>query len=117
MAHSDDSVAQSGEQKERITIAFLVLGWIFVLLRIWTRTYVISNFGWDDSTMILATVTIQPRCDYVLSLHVPQMIFTVYCGAIFYIDANGGGTHITSVPQLQLLTKVTFPLNIRKRLC
>lgn len=70
MAHSDDSVAQSGEQKEKITIAFLVLAWTFVLLRIWTRTYVISNFGWDDSTMILATVSTQltytatttPRC-------------------------------------------------------
>jgi hypothetical protein len=35
------------------------------------------------------------------------MIFTVYCAALVYIDANGGGTHVTSVPQLQLLTKVT----------
>jgi hypothetical protein len=35
------------------------------------------------------------------------MIFTVYCAALIYIDANGGGTHVTSVPQLQLLTKVT----------
>jgi hypothetical protein len=54
--HSDDSVARSGEQQERITIAFLVLAWFFVLLRIWTRTHVLSNFGWDDSTMILASV-------------------------------------------------------------
>jgi hypothetical protein len=36
------------------------------------------------------------------------MIFTVYCGAVLYIEANGGGTHISSVPQLQLLTKVTI---------
>ncbi|KAF2828177.1 hypothetical protein CC86DRAFT_405180 [Ophiobolus disseminans] len=86
--HSDDSVAQSGEQQERITIAFLVLSWFFILLRIWTRTFIISNFGWDDSTMILA-----------------GMIFTVYCGALLYIGSNGGGTHIRDIAQLQLLTK------------
>ncbi|KAH3907458.1 hypothetical protein HBI56_158540 [Parastagonospora nodorum] len=88
MAHSDESLARSGEQKERITIAFLALAWIFLLLRIWTRTFIISNFGWDDSIMILAT-----------------MIFTVYCGACFYIDANGGGTHISNLIHLRLLTK------------
>lgn len=36
-----------------------------------------------------------------------QMIFTVYCAALLFIQANGGGTHVTSVPQLQLLTKVS----------
>jgi hypothetical protein len=55
--HSSTELAWSGEQQERITIAFVVLAWIFVLLRIWTRTWIISNFGWDDSTMILAAVS------------------------------------------------------------
>lgn len=49
--HSDDSVAASGVQQERITIAFLVLAWVFISFRIWTRIFIISNFGWDDSTM------------------------------------------------------------------
>jgi hypothetical protein len=44
------------------------------------------------------------------------MIFTVYCGALFYIDANGGGTHITSVPQLQLLTKVNISMHADREL-
>ncbi|KAH7407070.1 hypothetical protein DE146DRAFT_418454 [Phaeosphaeria sp. MPI-PUGE-AT-0046c] len=88
MAHDNDSIARSEERQQRITIAFLVLAWFFISLRIWTRTYVISNFGWDDSMMILA-----------------GMIFTVYCAALLFIEANGGGTHVTSVPQLQLLTK------------
>jgi hypothetical protein len=35
------------------------------------------------------------------------MIFTVYCAGILYIDLNGGGTHISSVSKLQLLTKVS----------
>jgi hypothetical protein len=55
--HSAIDLARSGEQQERTTIAFLTLAWSFILLRIWTRTYVISNFGWDDSTMILAGVS------------------------------------------------------------
>jgi hypothetical protein len=56
MAHDDDSLTFSGKQQESITFAFLSLAWFFVALRIWTRTYVISNFGWDDATMILASV-------------------------------------------------------------
>ena len=56
MAHDSGELARSGQQQERITIAFLVLAWLFILMRIWTRTYIISNFGWDDSTMILAGV-------------------------------------------------------------
>lgn len=88
MMHSATDLAQSTEQQLRITIAFLALAWFFILLRIWTRTYVISNFGWDDSVMILAGMT-----------------FTVYCGSTLYIACNGGGTHVTSVDRLQVLTK------------
>jgi hypothetical protein len=55
--HSATDLAQSTEQQLRITITFMALAWFFILLRIWTRTYVISNFGWDDSIMILAGVS------------------------------------------------------------
>lgn len=36
-----------------------------------------------------------------------KMVFTVYCAALLYIEANGGGTHITNINHLQLLTKVS----------
>ncbi|KAI8932863.1 hypothetical protein NX059_010344 [Plenodomus lindquistii] len=86
--HSSTDLSRSGQLQERVTIAFLVLAWLFILLRVWTRTCIISNFGWDDSTMILAGI-----------------LFTVYCAATLYIGANGGGTHITDFYHLQLLTK------------
>jgi hypothetical protein len=35
---------------------------VFVLLRIWTRTYVIANFGWDDAAMISASVRHASGC-------------------------------------------------------
>ena len=56
MAHEYADLSRSEARQQRITIAFLVLAWFFIWLRIWTRTYVISNFGWDDSIMILAGV-------------------------------------------------------------
>jgi len=56
MVHGVDELARAGEQQERITIAFLALAWLFIFLRIWTRTWVIASFGWDDATMILAGV-------------------------------------------------------------
>lgn len=54
--HSDNDLTRSGEQQESITIVFLALAWTFVFLRTWTRMWIISSFGWDDLTMILATV-------------------------------------------------------------
>ena len=56
MAHGFDELSQTGEQSERITIAFLALAWFFIILRVWTRTWIIASFGWDDATMILAGV-------------------------------------------------------------
>jgi len=45
-AHTSSDVSRTGATQERITIAFLALAWVFILLRIWTRTWIISNFGW-----------------------------------------------------------------------
>ncbi|KAF2683723.1 hypothetical protein K458DRAFT_389651 [Lentithecium fluviatile CBS 122367] len=86
--HDSKSIARRGEHLENIAICFFVLSWTFIALRTWTRTCVISQFGWDDSTMILA-----------------GMIFSAYCACILYIEANGGGTHITSAAQITMLTK------------
>lgn len=60
MVHGNDEVARAGEQAERLTIAFLALAWFFILLRTWTRTWIIASFGWDDATMILAGVRFTP---------------------------------------------------------
>lgn len=56
MVHGLDELARASEQQERITIAFLALAWVFIFLRVWTRTWVIASFGWDDAIMILAGV-------------------------------------------------------------
>jgi hypothetical protein len=58
MAHGAAQVSHANEQLMRITTAFLVLAWVFVSLRVWTRTFILSNFGWDDATMIFAAVSL-----------------------------------------------------------
>ncbi|USP74792.1 hypothetical protein yc1106_02066 [Curvularia clavata] len=73
----------------RITIAFLALAWVFILLRVWTRTFVIANFGWDDSIMVLA-----------------GLIFTVYCATVLFIATHGGGTVISDFEHLKWLMKL-----------
>lgn len=88
--HDGNSIARRGEQQASVAIAFLTATWVFVVLRVWTRTYVIANFGWDDGTMVLATI-----------------IFTIYCATMLYIESNGGGTHISSVTEMVKLTKVS----------
>ncbi|KAF2795352.1 hypothetical protein K505DRAFT_302186 [Melanomma pulvis-pyrius CBS 109.77] len=81
--HDQYSIARRGEQQANVAIAFLVLTWLFILLRIWTRTYVIANFGWDDTTMVFAGI-----------------LYTVYCATMIVVEANGGGTHISDVKHL-----------------
>jgi hypothetical protein len=93
--HDDASIASRGQIQAHVAIAFLTLAWFFISLRVFTRTCVIKNFGWDDSTMIFAAV-----------------MFTVYCATMIYLNANGAGTHITSVPDLVNLTKASSKLTI-----
>ncbi|KAF2749559.1 hypothetical protein M011DRAFT_513691 [Sporormia fimetaria CBS 119925] len=81
--HDDQSISSRTKVQKDVAIAFLVLSWSFIGLRVWTRTYVITNFGWDDATMLIAG----------------------YCATMLYLEANGGGTHITSVAQIFHLTK------------
>lgn len=86
--HDSDTLRKSGQRLQNVTIVFFVLAWFFIGLRTWTRSYIIANFGWDDSVMILSGV-----------------VFTAYCACLFYIEANGGGTHVTDLKQLNNLTK------------
>lgn len=44
----------------RLIIAFLILAWIFISLRVYTRTVIISNFGWDDIAMVSVGVGTDP---------------------------------------------------------
>ncbi|KAF2715623.1 hypothetical protein K504DRAFT_367257 [Pleomassaria siparia CBS 279.74] len=88
--HDSNSIVSRGETQANVAIAFLILAWIFILLRIWTRTIVISNFGWDDTTMIFAGI-----------------LFTIYCVTMIIVEANGGGTHITSVEDIIKLTRAS----------
>ena len=40
----------------QVSVAFLVLTWIAVSLRIYARAVVIKSFGWDDYLMLLTLV-------------------------------------------------------------
>jgi len=54
--HNSESIARRGEHLESIATAFLVVAWVFISLRVWTRGFLISQFGWDDIFMVLAGV-------------------------------------------------------------
>ncbi|KAH6857391.1 hypothetical protein BKA58DRAFT_299803, partial [Alternaria rosae] len=86
--HSSADLAMAAEQQQRVTIAFLAVSWIFILLRIWTRTCIIRSFGWDDAVMLLAGLT-----------------FTLFCGSVWLVEASGGTSEITTADELQKVTK------------
>ncbi|OCK82007.1 hypothetical protein K432DRAFT_294167 [Lepidopterella palustris CBS 459.81] len=81
--HDNAALATRGQQEKAVAIAFLVATWIFVLLRVLVRTYVIRNFGWDDATMVLANI-----------------LFTFYCISVLVVEAHGGGTHLTDINEV-----------------
>ncbi|KAF1980028.1 hypothetical protein BU23DRAFT_521907 [Bimuria novae-zelandiae CBS 107.79] len=87
-SHDPEHLSKRGQRLQNVAIAHLALSWIFIALRTWTRGYINPNFGWDDGTIIFA-----------------GFIFTSYCACIFYIERNGGGTHVTDLTQLHNLTK------------
>lgn len=45
------------KEAQHITVAFVVIVVISLALRIWVRTRMIKQFGWDDWTMVLACVS------------------------------------------------------------
>jgi hypothetical protein len=105
MAHGADQVTQANEQLMRTTTAFLVLAWVFVSLRVWTRTFILSNFGWDDICCR------KFRCQLIthgFGLTDAQMVFTLFCSSLLYVGANGGGTHVVSFEKFNQLSKVSW---------
>jgi len=45
----------------RVAIAFLVLTWTAVFLRVYVRAVLIRSFGWDDWTIIFTSVRMRNR--------------------------------------------------------
>jgi hypothetical protein len=41
-----------------VAVVFSALAWITVVLRLYTRTFVIRSFGWDDAMIIVTMVRI-----------------------------------------------------------
>ncbi|KAF2815709.1 uncharacterized protein BDZ99DRAFT_432408 [Mytilinidion resinicola] len=91
MSHTNHDVASRGIEQRDVAIAFLVATWVFVLLRIYVRGYMIRNFGWDDSIMILA-----------------NLVFTMYCVAILYTEAHGAGTHLSDLAAINKIINWTI---------
>lgn len=89
--HPPETLTGPGRTQNNVAIAFLILTWFFIALRVWTRTYVINNFGWDDTTMLLAGA-----------------IFTVYCATMLVLTAHGGAAHITDYAHMARLIKWTI---------
>ncbi|KAF2498898.1 hypothetical protein BU16DRAFT_558936 [Lophium mytilinum] len=73
--------------EKRTVLAFLVVTWIFIILRIYVRGHLIRVFGWDDTWMILA-----------------QLTFTLY-SAFFLVLLSFGSS--TVMMNYELQTKIT----------
>ncbi|CAA9960858.1 hypothetical protein PTMSG1_04242 [Pyrenophora teres f. maculata] len=86
--HSPTDVANSGIHSGHITIAFLTIAWFSILLRIWTRTCVISNFGWDDATMILACWVFMSECGYIMSMMIIKISVCIFFARIIVRRAH-----------------------------
>ncbi|KAF1927167.1 uncharacterized protein M421DRAFT_66014 [Didymella exigua CBS 183.55] len=82
MVHGFDEIAQAGKQSERITIAFLALAWFFITLRVWTRTWIIAGFGWDDATMILACWVVVSEATYLIAMMMVKISLGIFFARI-----------------------------------
>lgn len=93
--HDATSLANRGQQQANVAIAFLVLAWVFLALRIFTRTYVIANFGWDDSTILCAGVmagrTTRRRCE--LTVGFLDFVYRLLLSYVIYRSQRRWNSH------------------------
>lgn len=54
MLSTKQSALDVTDDYEQIEVAFLVVSWIAIVLRVYVRTCVVKAFGWDDRWMLFA---------------------------------------------------------------
>lgn len=64
-------------QVQDVAIAFFILTWISITLRVWVRAGMLNTFGWDDWTMAAT-----------------QVVFTVYLTCQLGGTVYGTGQHL-----------------------
>jgi hypothetical protein len=84
-----------------VTIAFLVLAWVTVGLRCFTRLKIIKAFGLDDYLIVVSLVSIafpglmQHKLGHLLTIS--QLVFTVFCSCQLAGIHYGIGRHNVDV--------------------
>lgn len=55
--HTDAQSTSRGHVQVAVAVTFLTLAWVSVAVRMYVRTLMIKNIGWDDWWMLLAAVS------------------------------------------------------------
>jgi hypothetical protein len=92
-----------------VTIVFLILAYVSVALRIWTRKHFVKIMGWDDVAMIATLVN--PRL--ALTVHSQltiQLLFSVFCAsliALFALVGTARAIHAVNFERIKTVVNVS----------
>jgi len=91
-----------------VTIAFLILSWTAVSLRMYVRALMIKNFGWDDAVMLLAAVGFHRTDSQMYNVLMDKQISnTIYSAFNFLLISYGFGNPRLLLEPPSIIAKVT----------
>ncbi|KAI5194974.1 hypothetical protein E4T38_09286 [Aureobasidium subglaciale] len=99
-------------------VAFLVLVWLSVALRIYVRLFMIRAFGWDDGMLLISTMTFSSFCAclivearYCRSPEVEQAYLTANLDAILIVLTHAL-KYVVVYNALYILTTILFKISL-----
>ncbi|KAK3065383.1 hypothetical protein LTS18_011906 [Coniosporium uncinatum] len=85
-SHSAEETRSRGHIQLGVSVAFIILSYIAVTLRLYVRGCMIRSLGWDDYFMVAT-----------------QILFTAFCATTIVIVHNGGGMLNPPIEKLQIV--------------
>lgn len=85
----------------------LPLSWLSVGLRVFTRTFLIKSFKWDDWFMLAGQVSLGGEVDLLAlpyrldRLTLPQIVFTAFCVFLILGVRSGIGRHNAAITDVE----------------
>src|ERR1700709_1643841 len=91
-----------------VTMTLLLISFLFVTLRIYSRTRLAINLDWDDYIICLAMVRLDLALSFKLTVH--QAFAFAGCVVLILCASHGLGRHVIYVPtaQIPLAAKYIF---------
>lgn len=104
---ASEAIENKGPQLHALAIAFVSLAWIGVLLRAYTRAFIVKQITWDDKFIGASLVRSTPVTSITRSSYCTdqfKVFYTLYCSFVLVGVHYGTGRHDADLSVDSMLT-------------